>query len=118
VPRAYRTTTQRGLGSAHQAERARQLEELSAFPGLPCPHVQVCGGLPMFATPGEAAAAGLHRRLWWLDLDDWPGRRYGGPQVKRLAHRYCNRRLGQVVTTQILRARAAQAGRRSVFNRW
>lgn len=32
----------------------------------------------------------------WLDLDDFPGRRYGGPQVKVLSHRSCNRRAGAI----------------------
>jgi hypothetical protein len=30
----------------------------------------------------------------YLDLDDFPGRIFGGPQVKLLAHRSCNRRAG------------------------
>ena len=30
----------------------------------------------------------------FLDLDDFPGRVFGGPQVKLLAHRSCNRRAG------------------------
>jgi hypothetical protein len=41
----------------------------------------------------------------WLDLDDYPGRAAGGPQVKRLSGRKCNRSHGQQLTTAILRAR-------------
>jgi hypothetical protein len=40
-----------------------------------------------------------------LDLDDFPGRVYGGPQVKKLSHRACNRRAGQAITAAINRAR-------------
>ena len=85
-----RTTTERGLGSEHQREKRVQKRDLSARPGLPCPR---CGG-PMYATPEQAAAAGLPRRLRYIDLDDFPGRIYGGVQVKLLAHRYCNRSAG------------------------
>lgn len=71
------TTTQLGLGAAHQAERKRQLAAL--IDGYPCPR---CG-------------RGMYRAMM-LDLDDWPGRMYGGPQVKLLAHRSCNRRAGAI----------------------
>jgi hypothetical protein len=40
-----------------------------------------------------------------LDLDDFPGRAYGGPQVKRLSWRRCNRQAGQAITAAINRAR-------------
>jgi hypothetical protein len=40
-----------------------------------------------------------------LDLDDFPGRAYGGPQVKRLSCRQSNRSHGQRLTTAILNAR-------------
>lgn len=65
----------RGLGYAHRLERKRQLALLQD--GDPCPRC----GLPMF-------------RGQLLDLDDWPGRIFGGPQIKRLAHRACNRAAG------------------------
>lgn len=42
----------------------------------------------------------------WLDLDEYPGRAYGGPQVKRLSGRACNRRHGQKLTTAILNGRS------------
>jgi hypothetical protein len=69
------STTQRGLGYDHQLTRRERLAQLRD--GDPCPR---CGG-PMF-------------RGQYLDLDDFPGRIFGGPQVKVLAHRYCNRRAG------------------------
>ena len=69
------TTTQRGLGYDHQRTRRERLAQLRD--GDPCPR---CGG-PMF-------------RGQYLDLDDFPGRVFGGPQVKLLAHRSCNRRAG------------------------
>jgi hypothetical protein len=82
------TTTRPGLGYAHRAERKRQIAGLRD--GTPCPR---CG------------LAMLRGQL--LDLDDFPGRMFGGPQVKRLAHRACNRRAGQQLTTLILRARSS-----------
>jgi hypothetical protein len=48
--------------------------------GDPCAK---CGG-PMFV--GQA-----------LDVDHYPGRMFGGPQITRLAHRYCNRRAGAIM---------------------
>jgi hypothetical protein len=69
------TTTQRGLGYDHQRTRRERLAQLRD--GDPCPR---CGG-PMF-------------RSQHLDLDHLPGRVFGGPQVKLLAHRSCNRRAG------------------------
>jgi hypothetical protein len=69
------TTTQRGLGYDHQRIRRERMAALRD--GDPCPR---CGG-PMF-------------RGQYFDLDDFPGRMFGGPQVKLLAHRYCNRRAG------------------------
>lgn len=106
-------TTRAGLGSAHQAQRRDQIKALKARPGQPCPFTQICGGLPMYATPAAARAAGLHPRLWPLDLDDFPGRWLGGPQVKRLAHRYCNRKAGQRVSTMVQAAARPQR-----YTRW
>jgi hypothetical protein len=83
------TTTQRGLGYDHQLDRKRQLAALRD--GDPCPR---CGG-PMF-------------RGQYLDLDDFPGRIFGGPQVKLLAHRYCNRRAGSRQREAAKRLRASR----------
>ena len=69
------TTTQRGLGYGHQRTRRERMTAL--HDGDPCPR---CGA-PMF-------------RGQFLDLDDFPGRVFGGEQVKLLAHRSCNRRAG------------------------
>jgi len=60
------TTTQRGLGYDHQRTRRERMAQLRD--GDPCPR---CGG-PMF-------------RGQYLDLDDFPGRIFGGPGVKLLA---------------------------------
>jgi hypothetical protein len=83
------TTTQRGLGYDHQLDRKRRLAALRD--GDPCPR---CGG-PMF-------------RGQYLDLDDFPGRIFGGPQVKLLAHRYCNRRAGSRQREAAKRLRASR----------
>jgi hypothetical protein len=106
--RARLTTTQRGLGNAHQQERRRQIAAL--LPGAPCPRC----GLPMYATPAQASRAAMPPKLWHLDLDDYPGRIYGGPQIKRLAHRYCNRRAGQRIAT----ARRTARRRAAAYTRW
>jgi hypothetical protein len=49
-----------------------------------------------------------------LDLDHFPGRMYGGPQITRLAHRKCNRRDGQRKTTAILKAKGRPLTRRQL----
>lgn len=50
----------------------------------------------------------------YLDLDDWPGRVFGGPQVKLLAHRSCNRRAGAILTNRMRGyARRLQQARRT-----
>jgi hypothetical protein len=69
------TTTQRGLGHDHQQDRKRQLAQLRD--GDPCPRC----GLPMY-------------RSQKLELDHFPGRVFGGPQVRLLSHEFCNRRAG------------------------
>lgn len=104
-------TTRAGLGSDHQKERVAQLRTLGSRPGT-CPR---CGGV-FYGTLKLAASAGLPPKFWYVDLDDFPGRRFGGPQVKLLAHRYCNRRAGQRVTTAILRGRSTKT--RAAYNRW
>jgi len=53
------------------------------------------------------------KQLWRLDLDDFPGRVFGGPQVKRLSHRFCNRAAGARVTNMIKAMRTP-----SKYNRW
>jgi hypothetical protein len=95
------------LGREHQAERRAQLAALTGDPGRPCPRWWICRGAPMFATPAEAAAAGMPRKLWAVDLDDWPGRVFGGPQVKLLAHAHCNRSAGGTLGNRLRGARRA-----------
>lgn len=88
-PSTTATTTQRGLGWAHQQERTRQLNALRD--GTPCPRCHH----PM-------------TRRQQLDLDDWPGRVFGGPQVKRLAHAGCNRSAGAQLGNTLRAARRPQ----------
>lgn len=96
-PRAAATTTERGLGWAHQQERQRALARLQ--PGAPCP---LCGH-PM------------HPRQR-LDLDHSVPRALGGRGPRRLAHARCNRqagqRLGIALQQQRQRARTSQANSR------
>ena len=90
------TTTQRGLGSPHQRE-GRQLFAMWK-PGDPCAR---CGQPMLYRWLIQPDG----KRVSAIDVDDFPGRVYGGPQVKRLSHRSCNRRAGQAITAAILRAR-------------
>jgi len=83
------TTAQRGYGHGHQSERERRLRLYR--PGDPCAH---CG----------------QSITWWpltvarryIDLPHTADR---SGYLPGLAHRYCNRRDGQRVTTAILHAR-------------
>jgi len=91
------STEQRGYGQQHRAERERRL--LLYRPGDPCAHC----GQPMTWWPLAYA-----RR--WLDL---PHNADRTGYLPGLAHRRCNRRDGQRMTTAILNARRAwQTSRR------
>ena len=91
-----RTTAQRGLGWAHQKERARQVMALQD--GTPCPRC----GRPMWRR---------YARL--LDLDHVIPRHFGGTDgPKVLAHRRCNRAAGARITNKIKQAR------RAAYTRW
>ena len=90
------TTTQKGLGWAHVRGRRAALAVLRD--GDPC---------------ARCEAAGIYHPMYrwqarWLDLDDFPGRMFGGPQVKRLSHRKCNRSAG-ARAGNLLRAAIAAA---------
>jgi len=69
------TTTQRGLGWSHVQDARRK--RAAMVDGEPCPYC----GRGMFE--GQA-----------LELDHYPGRMFGSPQVTRLAHAHCNRSAG------------------------
>lgn len=90
------TTTQRGYGAPHQAERKRRLAQYK--PGDPCAHC----GQPITYWPLRIA-----RR--YLDLPHMPGKT---GYLPGLAHRACNRRDGQRITTAILRARRGTPAQR------
>lgn len=94
------TTAQRGLGYTEHVRPGKAL--LAAWkPGDLCARC----GQPMWQRWTTTRSG---KRVSAIDVDDFPGRVYGGPQVKRLSHRACNRRAGQQMTTAILRARNAQ----------
>jgi hypothetical protein len=108
-------TARKGLGTEHQADRKTKIARLAASPGQPCPRPW-CGHAPMYATPEEAARAGLPRKLWNVELDHFPGRAYGGPQTRMLSHAFCNRKSGQLVGAAIRRAARAQGS--AGYDRW
>ena len=80
------STTQRGLGWRDHQQPGRQLlarwrpGDLCARCGQPMQHRWI------LRPDGTRTSA--------IDVDDFPGRMFGGPQVKRLSHRYCNRAAG------------------------
>lgn len=80
------TTTRRGLGWAHQAERRRLLP---AAYGRPCPF---CGQPMLRGQP--------------LDLDHAVPRALGGDRgPRRIAHAACNRRAGSHLGRRLARAK-------------
>jgi hypothetical protein len=83
------TTTQRGYGSAHQAERNRRLKQYK--PGDLCAHCHQA----MTYWPLSVA-----RR--YMDLPHTADR---SGYLPGMAHRRCNRRDGQRMTTAILHAK-------------
>lgn len=102
-------TTAVGLGWAvHQKPRMAALAALRD--GDPCPRC----GLPMYRWMVTWNAGRPTSR--WLDFDDFPGRAFGGPQVKRLAHRRCNRRAGAMLGNRLQRRR--RTPRRAAYTRW
>jgi hypothetical protein len=84
------TTQERGLGWVeHQSPRQTALRTLQD--GDLCARCELHGiKHPMYRALVSVGRSGkLVAPL--LDLDDFPGRRFGGPQVKRLSWRRCNR---------------------------
>jgi hypothetical protein len=81
------TTTQRGLGYAHQADKRRLLKALR--PGTPCPRC----GQPMWP----------HQKL---DRGHTVDRALGGTDSPgRLEHQHCSRSAGARLGNQLRRAR-------------
>lgn len=105
MPRTVGTTTQRGLGHAHQADKRRLLAWLELHPGAPClqrwPDGHVCGQ-PMY--PWQALDRGhlLDRALGGA----------AGPAI--LVHAHCNRSAGAAAGN---RARRGRRRRRVVASR-
>ena len=107
-------TTAVGLGYQHQQARQRALAALRD--GDFCARCQARGiehpmtrALITRRPDGRLVAPQLH-------LDDFPGRAYGGPQVKRLSYRACNVRAGQALAAQLQRGK--RRPRRVMYNRW
>lgn len=73
------TTTQRGLGAAHQRLREHLLRQLRRAGSLPCPRC------PQLMYPWQELD---------LDHDQLPRALGGRPGEGRLAHRSCNRSAG------------------------
>lgn len=109
-PRRARNTTAAGLGYSHQQDRQRAL---AAMPdGELCARCLACG----IEHPMSRALITRRNGRWvapMLDLDDFPGRRFGGPQVKRLSYRSCNRSSGAAAGNKMRPRKQASA-----YTRW
>jgi hypothetical protein len=85
-----------------------------------------CGGRcsrrwPTATRAPRCELAGIYHPMFraqarWLDVDEFPGRMYGGPQVRRLSWRRCNRQAGARAGNAARGARAAR--RRQAMSRW
>ena len=105
-------TTLAGLGWPHQQDRQRALAALRD--GDLCARCAMRGvEHPMFRAMVTRRPDGRYVSPQ-LDLDDFPGRRYGGPQVKRLSYRACNRSSGARAGNRT-RARKPRA---ATYTRW
>ena len=105
------------LGAEHQRERAAQIAAMANDGTDLCCRC----GRSMFASPRIAVDRGAHPQLGVLDLDDWPGRVFGGPQIKRLAHRRCNRQAGARLGNRlrgIRKAAGLPSGKPAARPRW
>ena|SRR6185437_5022035 len=91
------TTTQRGYGRPHQFLREQRLAAYR--PGDPCAH---CGSPITWPLPLTKIAR------QYIDLPHTADR---SGYLPGLAHRYCNRRDGQRVTTAILHAKRGTVAR-------
>ena len=87
------TTTERGLGwREHQRPRQDALRTMAE--GQLCARCELRGiDHPMTRAVITVRPDGRYVAPL-LDLDDFPGRAFGGPQVKRLSWRRCNRAAG------------------------
>ena len=94
----------RGLGHGHRSERQHALATMAEG--------QLCFRCELSGIEHRLSRALISRskdgKRWvseYLDLDHYPGRAYGGPQIVRLSGKACNRRHGQRMTTAILNGR-------------
>ena len=100
-----RTTTQRGLGAAHQRRRKQML------PGAlntPCPG-------PLIG-PRSSRCVGIMTHPRHMDLDEDPPRALGIPTTWRICCAPCNRSAGARLGNQL--ARRTRVIRRYVSRQW
>jgi hypothetical protein len=120
VARTRRSTKARGLTGQHPADRQVALRDMPE--GAPCFRCELRGVVhPMTrAVISKSPATGR-----WvaplLELDHYPGRAFGGPQVSRLSWKRCNRQAGARLGNALRAVRAAvQEDTRPVsrYDRW
>lgn len=102
-----------GLGWTHQQTRQRHLAAMQD--GDLCARCQARGiSHPMTRDLVTRRPDGRYVAPL-LDLDDFPGRRFGGPQVKRLSYRHCNRGAGAAAGNRMRPPRKPKA---ATYTRW
>lgn len=113
---ARRSTKQRGLAGEHQPARQQALATMAE--GQLCARCASEGREhPMTRAVIRRSADGKRWVAPLLELDEFPGRAFGGPQTRALSWRRCNRRHGQRISTAIQNARRRQAGDPR-YDRW
>jgi hypothetical protein len=101
-------------GQAHKQRRVRAIRQLQ--PGEPCPEC----GLPMYATAGQAAAAGAPAWAGTLHLDHLVPLALGGAPggAVRLVHGRCNTSRTGAIGARITNSRRRARARRVRYDRW
>ena len=103
----------RGLGSGHQDERQHALATMAE--GQLCArHLSMGIEHPLSRTLISRSKDGRRWVSPFLDLDDFPGRAFGGPQVKRLSCRKSNRSHGATMGNRM----RGQARQWATSRRW
>jgi hypothetical protein len=115
------TTTQRGLGGGHQAQRQAALAALKD--GDPCERCRRRGVYhPMWRALVSVSPATGRLVAPALELDDFPSRvvarALGVTPVKALSWRRCNRHAGGVLGNQIKALRQGKQPKPVQYTRW
>ena len=87
------SAAERGLGHPHRTDRQHALATMTE--GQQCFRCELRGAVhPLSRSLIGRSKDGRRYVAPLLDLDEYPGRVFGGPQIKRLSGRNCNRSHG------------------------